>query len=771
MNAIFRRTDRRKVFSRHVLALVLLSAAAAAPAHSRVRADSSTVSAAEIANVRVFVRLFGVVRYFYPSDSAAGIDWNRYAVYGVSRVRPARDARALAEELRSLVAPLGPGIVIAAELPSAVPARTAEPLVAWRYFGAGFSAIQGPYVARRTNRGATPAPPTIDGFVTVMQSLPAATLRGRSLRLRGRARVSAQDPSGAGALWVRVDRPHQQMGFFDNMSDRPIREGTWREYTIEGLVADDAVGVSFGVMASGSATADFDAMELATGGPDGSWQVSALPDAGFEAASDGAPGKGWFRAGSSQTAVARRVVDGAPEGRQLLRLEPSPARARAGPTPVDDLAPAAGDHADVDLGLGLRARVPLALADSDARVDSSRAPALATLKAAVAGVPEGGDPLPLDVRLADVVVAWNAFRHFYPYWTEAGVDWDGRLPVLLEAAARAGTRGAHEDALKALVHDVRDGHGSVVDTVAAKRWAGLPLQLAVVEDRLAVTASAEPAVPVGTLVLAIDGEPAPVVLDRLLARSSGTEQWRRAQARWQLGSGPTDTDARLRIQDAQGPREVTLRRRPAPPPPERRPEAISEIEPGIFYLDLTRVAMEQVRPTLDRLAQARAVVFDVRGYPTDAGAGLLPHLVEAPEMDRWMHVARITGPFGRSADWQGFGWDVKPASPHLGGRCVFLTDGRAISYAESVMGYVADRRLGTIVGGRTAGTNGNVATFDVPGGFRVSFTAMRVTAHDGRTPHHLVGVCPDVPVEPTIAGLRAGRDEVLERGLAIARAR
>ena len=50
---------------------------------------------------------------------------------------------------------------------------------------------------------------------------------------------------------------------------------------------------------------------------------------------------------------------------------------------------------------------------------------------------------------------------------------------------------------------------------------------------------------------------------------------------------------------------------------------------------------------------------------------------------------------------------------------MFLTDGGAISYAESVMGYVADRKLG-IVGSPTAGTNGNVATFVTPG--EVNFT-------------------------------------------------
>jgi C-terminal processing protease CtpA/Prc len=85
------------------------------------------------------------------------------------------------------------------------------------------------------------------------------------------------------------------------------------------------------------------------------------------------------------------------------------------------------------------------------------------------------------------------------------------------------------------------------------------------------------------------------------------------------------------------------------------------------------------------------------------------------------------------------------------------------------MGYIADRKLATIVGGTTAGTNGNVATFEVPGGFRVSFTGMRVTRHDGQAAHHLVGVQADVPIEPTIASIREGRDAVLEQAVALAR--
>lgn len=193
---------------------------------------------------------------------------------------------------------------------------------------------------------------------------------------------------------------------------------------------------------------------------------------------------------------------------------------------------------------------------------------------------------------------------------------------------------------------------------------------------------------------------------------------------------------------------------------EARPGAIEEIRPGVWYVDLLRTDWNTLRPRLPQLAAAPAVVFDVRGYPRDAGRRLLPHLLKAPDRDRWMHVPCIVEPFGRVAAWQSRGWDLAPAAPHLASKAVFLADARSISYGESVMGYVEAYGLGTIVGSATAGTNGNVNTFSVPSGMAITFTGMRVTRHDGSA-FHLLGVQPDVPVEPTVAGIKAGRDEVL----------
>lgn len=414
--------------------------------------------------------------------------------------------------------------------------------------------------------------------------------------------------------------------------------------------------------------------------------------------------------------------------------------------------------------------MPTALSEAQAVEDGARSKPLDALRAALVGVVDSGDPPDLDTRLADVVVAWNVFRHFYPYWPESGVDWDARLRPQLTLASEATTRAAHRDALRLLVADARDGHGNVLDTRSREGRGLLPVRLGVIEGQLVVTATAAPAeAPIGAVVSTVDGVPAAARLAEAMRLASGTTQWKQTRAAQEIAACPSGTVVKLTIDAGAGPRASSLRCDARQAPPETRPEAVAEMRSGVWYIDLTRARMAQVTPVLDKLAGAAGVVFDVRGYPTEAGAQILPHLIATAEADRWMHVNKIVGPYGESAGWESVGWNLQPQSPRVGGTIVFLTDGRAISYAESLLGYVADRKLATIVGGATAGTNGNVVAFDVPGGFRILFTGMRVTGHDGRTPHHLVGVKPGVPVAPTLAGLREGRDEVLDRAVAMIR--
>jgi C-terminal processing protease CtpA/Prc len=99
------------------------------------------------------------------------------------------------------------------------------------------------------------------------------------------------------------------------------------------------------------------------------------------------------------------------------------------------------------------------------------------------------------------------------------------------------------------------------------------------------------------------------------------------------------------------------------------------------------------------------------------------------------------------------------------GRTVMLVDERTQSQAEHT-GLFLEAANGTkFVGTPTAGANGDVTTVVLPGNLSMSFSGHAVSHADGRQLQR-VGLVPDLRVAPTIAGIRAGRDEVLEGAVA-----
>jgi C-terminal processing protease CtpA/Prc len=275
----------------------------------------------------------------------------------------------------------------------------------------------------------------------------------------------------------------------------------------------------------------------------------------------------------------------------------------------------------------------------------------------------------------------------------------------------------------------------------------------------------------GDVVLAIDGEPTEQTFAREGALiSSATPQWRRYLLPIYLRVGSAGSEVRLKVQ-SQGAaqREVLLHRgvKVDDAPSEPRPATVAELEPGIFYFDIGRAVEADLESALPKLADAKAVIFDLRGYPK-----MLEYLVFLKDQHLQSPIWQIpivTKPDRLGTEYETSGrWDLPPMEPRLKGRIIFMTDGRAVSFAESVMGIVEAYRLGDIVGETTAGTNGDINPFVVPGGYTLWWTGLRVLRHDG-TRHHGVGIRPTHPVSRSIKGISEGRDEVLDKALELAR--
>jgi C-terminal processing protease CtpA/Prc len=385
---------------------------------------------------------------------------------------------------------------------------------------------------------------------------------------------------------------------------------------------------------------------------------------------------------------------------------------------------------------------------------------------------EGTAPGTANRRLAGVVIAWNVFQHFYPYFDVVDTDWSQVLEEALVGALEAGDEAAHHNVLRRLLARLYDGHARTYQRDATDVCVP-QLRLAVVEDRLVVLkagGNAARSVAAGDVLLKIDGEPATQVLAEIEELTSGaTPQWRHERALRELLAGPLGSRVQFEIQTPTG--EQTLVSVPryvaywSVAPQGLRPNRVTELEPGILYVDLTRVDDGDFEAALPQLAAAHGIIFDLRGYP-QVSIGTLGHLIDAPVESPQMWVPLVTRPDQQDLGFEFYSWDLEPEAPRFTGRIAFLTDGQAISYAETYLSIVEHYQLADIVGEPTAGTNGNVNQFSIPGKYTLYWTGMRVLKHDG-SQHHGIGIQPTVFVSRTIQGIAEGRDEQIERALQV----
>jgi C-terminal processing protease CtpA/Prc len=375
-------------------------------------------------------------------------------------------------------------------------------------------------------------------------------------------------------------------------------------------------------------------------------------------------------------------------------------------------------------------------------------------------------------RLADVALAWNVIQHFYPYFDVEKVDWNQTLRDSLSEAAMDGDEMAFLQTLRRMIAGIKDGHGGIVFPGEDTNYY-LPVLFDWIEDKLVIVnvvpekaGGSRP----GDIVLKFDGKPARRAIEENEKFISGaTSQWRRKRALWAMRQGLKDSEANLEVRSGSDrPKLVTLRRDAASSTLEEiRPPKIDEIRPDIYYLDLDRVSDDDFKSVLTKLEKARGVIFDLRGYPKVSPL-VISHLTDKPvQSARWM-IPIITAPdqSGKIEYDTSGRWNLEPMAPKLGGKIAFLTDGSAISYAESYMGIIEAYHLASIVGETTAGTNGNINPVKLPGGYTVIWTGMKVLKHDG-SQHHGVGIKPTDPVSRTIRGLATGKDEQLDAAIEI----
>ena len=376
--------------------------------------------------------------------------------------------------------------------------------------------------------------------------------------------------------------------------------------------------------------------------------------------------------------------------------------------------------------------------------------------------------------LASVVMFWAITQHFYPYFDIIDADWDASLSQAVQTILSTETEPEWEIALQQLVADLDDGHGRITDLNESNPPIYSPfISLGWVEGQIVIAetfAGARNLVEVGDIVLKFGGETA---VDRLQQEmnliSSATPQFKRFLALQKLLLGPRFTSINLTVRHLDGSEETLFLERDTlinTIPPADRPTNYSELAPAVYYINLSTADENTIEMELAELDGAAGLIFDLRGYPS-VNPEFLEFLIADTVSTAQFLIPQTTWPNRENVTYYDGAWTLEPRQEApLSENIVFLTNGQAISYAETLMAMVAHYQVAEIVGEPTAGTNGNINRIELPSGHAVVWTGMLVLNQDG-SQHHGVGVQPTVPVSQTLEDLQNGIDTQLQAALAL----
>jgi C-terminal processing protease CtpA/Prc len=369
---------------------------------------------------------------------------------------------------------------------------------------------------------------------------------------------------------------------------------------------------------------------------------------------------------------------------------------------------------------------------------------------------------------------WNMVEYWAPYRDVIGQDWLAVLKEFIPRVALAADRDAYGRAMLVMTAQIHDTHASFWSSLYLRPPTGscrLPVNIRFVNDSAVVTGTTSESngkasgLEPGDEISDIDG----VTVDKLIAEwtplyadSNSAARMRDMARNLTNGNcGPVRIDVRrgndslsmnvMRMQPSEAGTPTLTHDLPGP--------TFRLLSKDVAYLKLSSVKAADVPQYVQAAKGTRGLIVDIRNYPSEFVVFALGSL-----------LVRQTTPFVvfTNADLSNPGafrsnppLSLTPSEPHYDGKVVIVVDETTQSQAEYTSMALRASPKAIVVGNTTAGADGNVSDIPLPGGFRTMISGLGVFYPDGG-PTQRVGVHLDVKAQPTIAGIRAGRDEVLE---------
>ncbi|MEI6142034.1 MAG: S41 family peptidase [Mariniphaga sp.] len=700
----------------------------------------------KVENVATFAKIYGYVRWFYPSDEASQINWDKFVVYGARKVENARNQNELKQILREVFKPIAPALKIddASTIgnfnrQSILPKDTTGMIpVSWIHYGVGLGEKSNIYKSLRINRETS-----LQNKICLINSISAnSDYLGKEVKVVFTLNTAKEASCKAYLCIASFSKSGPDI--LDVLTRNPKviaigQECVDYEYDIKLGLNDTFLAFGFGI--------DQQLPVYITGiklmvRKKSSWKLIKDYNLDFKETE-------WYQNQS--------FYDYETDSTQLRKGKPV-AKIRQ-----KNLQATIGKAIHKNIGNHLACTMPLALYSNIRNTfPVSDAGLLKSLQGQLDQIADSSlNTGNLQVKLANIVITWNVFQHFYPYHDVVKVDWDNVLTQTLDDVYNEKSEIGFYNSLRRMVSKLEDGHGVVYNN-RFTHWI-LPISVAWIENKAVVTASGSTRFLPGDILENIDGRTATEELKFQESYVSGSPQLRRYRAMNLWGSDfkqniaevTINRDGKKIVVNATRETRGSLFFNPINP---TRPNN-KDLGNGI-YLENSR--QDDFESEINKLSEAKGIVFSSF---SDAFK-VIPHLIHEPVWSTTWNIPIFTSPDRENVSFETSKWKIDPQPPFFKAKIVFIEEPNRISSGETSLGIIDHYQLGTLVGDTTAGTNGNVNFIPLMGGYSIMWTGMKVLKHDG-SQLHLIGFRPDYPVKRTIKAIREGRDEYVEKAVEV----
>ena len=382
-------------------------------------------------------------------------------------------------------------------------------------------------------------------------------------------------------------------------------------------------------------------------------------------------------------------------------------------------------------------------------------------------------------RLLALYKYWNIIHYYFPYKHLIDVDWNANLKKYIPVFIDAKNELEYEQAAVQIIGDIKDTHANLWSgNDAIREYRGQyypPVKVRFVENQLVVVDYFNPemkdvvGLEHGDIITKINNVPvATIIKDRLpYYPASNYRTQLRDIAGSILKSNSKSIDIHFIRDKNEVPKTMDLyqiseldyynwyRRDPDG-------TSYKMLDNNIGYITLKNIKEEDIKKIKEQFKDTKGIIIDIRNYPST----FVPFLLGSYFVSSDTPFVKFTSGNVDNPGEFTFGNTLSIPSEDntYQGKLIVIVNELSQSQAEyTAMAFRAGDNT-TIIGSTTAAADGNVSTFTLPGGLGTMISGIGVYYPDG-TETQRVGILPDVEVLPTIKGVKAGEDELLNKAI------